>query len=235
MNPTANQDRKNNIYRVNIEELTIVELTSDDFDRAANLLAEAFWDNPLHVYIFPRDHNRLQAIRWMSKANLNLNLNSQKSIKLSFALVEPNQPPGVRQINAMAFWNPPEFSSVSLISMIQEGLLTMPFRFGWGSWQRLFEVLDRIAIVQKQALNDTPAWHLNSMVVTPELRGTGVGTKILGEQLQKVVDPSGFPAILVTQREQNVGFYQRLGFEIAIESTIGSGDYAFTNWCMVRK
>ena len=72
------------------------------------------------------------------------------------------------------------------------------------------------------------------MVVAKELRGTGIGTKVLKYQLESVVDPSSFPTILMTQREANVIFYQRLGFEVADDSTIGSGEYRFTNWCMVR-
>lgn len=73
------------------------------------------------------------------------------------------------------------------------------------------------------------------MLVAPELRGTGVGTKILDEQLKQVVKPSGFPAILVTQREANVRFYQRLGFTVASESTIGKGENTFVNWCLICK
>ena len=216
-------------------ELNTVELTPLDFDRAAELLAAAFFDNPLHIYLFPNPANRLKAIRWMVRSNLNINLNSQKSIGQSFALVEPNQPPGKRQIMAMAFWNPPNSDGVSLLSMVKEGLLTMPLRFGWGSLSRLLEVIEEISAAKKQALNYTPAWYLNNMVVAPELRGKGIGTKILGEQLKQVVEPSGCPAILVTQRKLNVRFYQRLGFTVASESIIGKGDNTFVNWCLIRK
>ncbi|MDJ0569484.1 MAG: GNAT family N-acetyltransferase [Pleurocapsa sp. MO_192.B19] len=216
------------------QELNIVELTPKDFDRAADLLAEAFYDNPLHVYIFPNPANRLKAIRWMLRGNLNNNLNSRKNIiGQSFALVESNSPE-VRKIKAMAFWNPPHGDSVSLFSMVKEGLLTMPIRFGWGSFSRLFEVIEKIGIVKKQALDDTPAWYLNNMVVAPDLRRTGIGSKLLTQQLESVVNPSGFPAILVTQREANVRFYKRLGFNVVAKSTVGSGESAFTNWCMTR-
>lgn len=215
-------------------ESNTVELTPLDFDCAAKLLATAFYDNPLHIYLFPNPTNRSKALYWMLSSNLNINLNSQ-NIGQSFALVEPNYPPGRRQIRAMAFWNPPNSDNISLLSMVKEGLLTMPLRFGWGSLSRLFEVMEEIGAAKKQALNDTPAWYLNNMVVAPELRGTGVGTKILDEQLKQVVEPSGFPAILVTQREANVRFYQRLGFAVASESIIGKGENTFINWCLIRK
>lgn len=214
--------------------LDIVELSPQDFDRAADLLAAAFYDNPLHVYIFSDPSVRFKAIRWLLRGNLNLNLDSKRCIGQSFALVEPNTPPGLRQIKAMAFWNPPQSDSVSFLSMVKGGLLSMPFRFGWESFQRLFEVLNEISDAKKEALDSTPAWYLNNMVVAPELRGKGVGTKILSEQLQQVVDPSGFATVLMTQKETNVRFYQRLGFEVVKQSKIGKGKNAFTNWCMLR-
>jgi hypothetical protein len=51
--------------------------------------------------------------------------------------------------------------------------------------------------------------------------------------LQSRVIPSGFPAILMTQKEMNVKFYQKLGFKIAHKSVIGTGQDAFTNWCLI--
>lgn len=71
------------------------------------------------------------------------------------------------------------------------------------------------------------------MVVTKELRGMGIGTKLLQQQLQSVVIPSNFPAILMTQKETNVKFYQKLGFEVAHKSIIGTEKNTFTNWCLI--
>jgi ribosomal protein S18 acetylase RimI-like enzyme len=216
-------------------KLQTIELTPQDIDCAASFIATAFFDNPAHIYIFPESRNRFKALQWMLGANLKLNLSPQKNIGQSFALIEPNQPPEKRQIKAMGFWNPPNADSVSFLSQVKAGLLTMPFRFGWGSLQNLFEVIKANATAKKQALNGTPAWYLNNMVVASELRGQGVGTKLLAEQLQQVVEPSGFPAILDTQREINVKFYERLGFKVASTSIVGKGRNAFFNWCLIRQ
>ena len=211
--------------------INIVELKPLDFDRAANLLVEAFYDNPAHVYIYmSNESNRLKAISWASRRNLNL----QASVGSSFALVESDKPPGKRQIKQMAFWHPPNSNSIGLMSMVREGLLTMPFRFGWRIFQRVIEVTEEFDAIKDRITNRQPVWYLNNMVVAKELRGTGVGTRVLKRQLESVVDPSGFPAILMTQKAGNVMFYQRLGFEVATESKVGSGEHAFTNWCMMR-
>ncbi|WP_019505456.1 hypothetical protein [Pleurocapsa sp. PCC 7319] len=41
-------------------ELNTVQLTPKDFDRAADLLVEAFYDNPAHVYILADQSTRLK-------------------------------------------------------------------------------------------------------------------------------------------------------------------------------
>jgi len=71
------------------------------------------------------------------------------------------------------------------------------------------------------------------MVVSEELRGTGIGTQLLRHQLQSVIIPSGFSAILMTQKEINLGFYQKLGFKVVNKSIIGTGRNYFTNWCLL--
>jgi len=53
--------------------------------------------------------------------------------------------------------------------------------------------------------------------------------------LARVIDPSGAPASLATQRPENVTFYERLGFRVSSEETIGTGPHAFTNWIMLRE
>ncbi|MGL5940884.1 MAG: GNAT family N-acetyltransferase [Waterburya sp.] len=209
-----------------------LQLTPRDFDRATDLLIEAFYDNPAHVYIFmsSNESKRLKAIHWAFRLNLNL----QASIGDSFALVESDKPPGEREIKQMAFWHSPNSGSINLMSMVKEGLLTMPFLFGWRTFKRVIEVTEEFDAIKDRVTAKNPVWHLNNMVVAKELRGSGIGSKVLKNQLESVVDPSGFPTILMTQREVNVRFYQRLGFEVVDDSTIGSGEHKFTNWCMVR-
>lgn len=214
-------------------QLNTVQLTPKDFDCASILLAKAFYDNPSHVYIFPDQSSRLKALQWGLKTYLHLNLNYPSPVGESFALVEANKQPGIRQVKAMAFWHPPNSASISLLAKITTGWFTLPFRFGWRTWQRLLEVMEAMEYEKQKAIAQNQAWYLNNMVVAKELRGTGIGTKLLNEQLQSVVIPSGFPAILMTQKEENIRFYQRLGFEIASESIIGKGENSFTNWCLI--
>ena len=209
-----------------------IELLPEDFDAAANLLAEAFYNNPSHTYIFPDSSSRLKFLQYGLKANLQLNLNSATSISKSFALVEDNQPAEKRDIKAMGFWNYPQASSPNFIDKARSGWLFMPLMFG-RNYRRLTETIEQMEKIKKQVLHEKQAWYLNNMAVAQELRGKGIGSKLLRQQLESVVVPSKFPAILMTQKETNVRFYQKLGFEIAKRSTIGKGNNRFINWCLV--
>lgn len=215
-------------------ELDTVQLTPKDFDRAADLLADAFYDNPSHAYIFSDRHNRLELLKWGLKANLRLNLASSTAIGHSFALAVSDQSPGMREIRAMGFWYPPQRSPIGLIDKVKSGWAIAPFKFGWQTYQRLLEVMNEMDRIKASVLSSHKSWYLNNMAVAKELRGTGIGTQVLKHQLEFVVEPSGCSAILMTQRAGNVVFYQRLGFQVVTESTVGSGTDAFTNWCMIR-
>lgn len=214
-------------------KLETVELEPPDFDLAAVLLAEAFYNNPSHEYIFVDPSTRLKSLRWGLKANLKLNLSPPMPIGQSFALVESDQPPGMRQIKAMAFWYPPKCSSLGFITKVRSGWLLAPLKVGRATCQRLSEVMTATERIKEEVLAQNKAWYLNNMVVAKELRGTGIGTQILAQQLQSRVIPSGLPAILMTQKEMNVRFYQKLGFKIVHKSTIGTEQNAFINWCLI--
>ena len=107
-------------------------------------------------------------------------------------------------------------------------------RLGCGGVCRLFEVTREISRHLEQALGDRPCWYLNNMVVREHLRGKGIGSQLLREQLPAVarMEPL-YSVALSTQRPENVTFYERLGFRPVLDGIIGSGPAAFRNWIMV--
>ena len=212
--------------------LETVELTPQDFDRAAILLANAFYDNPSHQYIFQNPANREKLLCWGLRANLKLNLASPMAREMSFALVE-NKPPGIRKIKAMGFWHPPEHITVNFLAKLKSGWFAAPFMFGRENYQRLSEVFAAIEKVKQEVLGKKKAWYLNNMAVAQDLRRTGIGSRLLKRELREKIVPSGYPAVLMTQKQTSVEFYRHLGFKVVLEFTIGDRENAFTNWCML--
>ncbi len=199
-------------------------LTPDLLASAAELLAESFFSNPAHIYICPDPRTRLEQLEWILGGNLRL----QSDLRTSFCLVEG------RTVEAMGFWTRSSGPKVGLLRMLRGGLLVAPLRLGWTGVQRLFEVAREVDRHLERALPGRPFWYLNNMVVRKHLRGTGVGRRLLRQQLPIVsaMEPS-FAIALATQRPENVAFYQRLGFEPVWSEMIGSGPRAFRSWIMV--
>ena len=135
----------------------------------------------------------------------------------------------------MGFWQPPGSKPVGTGAMLRHGLALAPFVLGPAATRRLLEVVDAVERGRHGAQAGEPAWYLNNMAVRKECRGSGIGSRLLGSQLRELVDPSGAPAVLSTQRPENVTFYARFGFEVASEDVMGSGPLAFRSWTLLRR
>jgi ribosomal protein S18 acetylase RimI-like enzyme len=73
-------------------------------------------------------------------------------------------------------------------------------------------------------------WHLGPVAVDAHAQGKGVGSLLLG-RFSELMDAAGEVAYLETDREINVRFYRRFGFEIVGEEQLLS----VTNSYMIRR
>jgi len=64
-----------------------------------------------------------------------------------------------------------------------------------------------------------PHLHIGPIGVIPEIQGKGVGTKLMEACLVEA-DSENLPAYLETDRERNVPFYEKLGFNVIGEEAI---------------
>lgn len=200
-------------------------LTPELFGSAAALLADAFFTNPAHVYLCPDPRKRRERLAWLLGANLRV----QPDLRESFCLAEG------AVVDAMGFWTRSNAPQAGALRQLRVGFLALPFRIGWTGVRRAFEVTRAIEHLLARTLGDRPYWYLNNMVVRERLRGSGVGTRLLREQLALVsAKEPGYAIALSTQRPENVTFYARLGFRPALEERVGSGQEAFRNWILVH-
>jgi len=201
------------------------ELTRDLHAQAAVLLAEAFHTNPAHVWICPDEATRAERLRWF----LGRNVEIQARVGKGFCVVDE------RGLGAMGFWHAPGTREPGLGMMLRHGLWLAPLRIGMSSVLRMMDMIEHIEARRREVLAGRDAWYLHNMVVRGDLRGTGVGSALLGAELARVFAEKACVAVLNTQRPENVVFYRRLGFEVAAEDRVGSeGHGGFVNWMMVH-
>jgi ribosomal protein S18 acetylase RimI-like enzyme len=183
--------------------------------RSAELvLARAFRDNPLNVAVIGPDPER----------RLRVNLHGARALlptALAHGLVlaarEQGVPQGVLVATGPFGWPLPAPSLGAVLRRVLGQGLRVARR-----WSLVFEALARVHPAD-------PHWYLATLGVTPEAQGRGLGSALLTRWLGRV-DGDGVPAWLETDREANVGFYRRAGFEVALRTEV----LGAAVWCMSR-
>lgn len=196
------------------------------YQSASKLLADAFYDNPAHEYICPDSSKRISQLNWLLGANLNLQL--QNGVE-SFCVTNNEN------VTAMGYWTNP-YNKIALYKKIRIGLLRAPIILGLNNFIRMMSVSHHI---EESILNldlNKPHWYLNNMVVGENLRGQGIGTKILKQEIKKIKTNQPRAVFsLTTQKNENVEFYKRHGFEVALEENKLNDGCNFPNWIMCRE
>jgi ribosomal protein S18 acetylase RimI-like enzyme len=73
-------------------------------------------------------------------------------------------------------------------------------------------------------------WHLGPVAVDAHLQGMGVGSNLM-RSFCEMMDAAGEDAYLETDKEINVRFYERFGFEVIGEEEV----LGIPNWFMLRR
>jgi GNAT superfamily N-acetyltransferase len=76
---------------------------------------------------------------------------------------------------------------------------------------------------------DTRHWHLGPIAADAPLQGQGIGS-VMMEEFCRRADEAGDAAYLETDKDVNVRFYERFGFETVAEATV----LGQPNWFMSR-
>lgn len=105
--------------------------------------------------------------------------------------------------------------------MVRAGMLGVPFAVGFGpfvTFMRANDIMDKF----HKARMPEPHWYLLVIGVDPELQGRGVGSALVRDGLAQA-DRNGHPCYLETSDPRNVAFYERHGFVVLQEASLGTG------------
>ena len=206
-------------------------LTANRLPEASGLAALAFAQSPCYVEIMPGSvQERVVFLDWMFSKNFLLRLDAD-CCRCTY---------NGQQLVCFFMFTKPGTRHPSLCDMLRVGLVAGLFAYGYSAVNRLldtknwFEKKERDILDARSAQSlGTEMIRLERMTVLPAFQGQGIGSSSLGKAL-KEADDLGLPCILGTQEEQNVRFYQKLGFEVVDESMVPIGN-GYTNWMMVRE
>jgi ribosomal protein S18 acetylase RimI-like enzyme len=187
-------------------------LTAADVPKAAEVIADAFKEDPFWAWLFPGAERSLVVRSWI------------RQLRVSYL------PKGHCYVNeevtGAALWSPPgkwQLSRSQQLRLAPSYLrLLGPRRMRTAA--RAFSVIEG-------GHPDEPHWYLSVLGVTPSRQRSGIGRSLIEPMLERA-DADGVPSSLETFRADNVPYYERFGFEVTKEDDVpGGGPHM---WAMVR-
>jgi GNAT superfamily N-acetyltransferase len=174
-------------------------LEDDEVRRAASVIARAFHDDPLNVYLYPDDRERTRLAPQMFEALVRYDhLFGRVDRLLDFV--------------AVATWQLPGETTETQERLAQAGFDDLPDEV---PLERLGAVFDVITAAIERIAPE-PHWHLRLLAVDPGRQSGGLGANLLQDGLRRA-DASGRPVLLETFAERTVPFYCRNGFEVIVD------------------
>jgi ribosomal protein S18 acetylase RimI-like enzyme len=185
-------------------------LTLADVGPAANVLAQAFIDDPLCAYMLPLRRTRRGALATYFRLMGELSIQTGRA----YGAGQP--------LAGVAYWKTPEQAELS-ISLRSLGkllpLLLTPYPLGL---LRARAVVARLEQLHRQHA-DQPHFYLDNLGVLAEARGRGLASRLIRPFLARA-DAQGAMAYTDTVTPANVGLYEHFGFVCVEASPVAGTD-----------
>jgi GNAT superfamily N-acetyltransferase len=180
-------------------------MVAEDRSRAVVALARAFQDDPVFAFLVPDSISQARAALTFMTAPV---IDAERYHEVWTASVGD-------QVVGAAVWLPPgtypRGPRRETLSVLRE--IRSVHRLGsrLAASLRLYGEIDRV-----HKLMTVPHWYLVLLACDPAWQRQGHGSALLAPVLQRA-DEEGVPAYLETQKEENLPWYRRHGFEVVQE------------------
>jgi GNAT superfamily N-acetyltransferase len=195
-----------------------VPLARSQVRTAVAALVRAFDDSPIMRFLFPEDWVRRRGLRQFFRAVV-LDALPFGEVR---AVVDGDGVP------ATAVWLPPGAHPPSTVRQLRQ-LVTTPL-LGPLKPGSLLRSLRYLREVERFHPHE-PHWYLALLGTDPPRQGQGLGRALLEPVLDRC-DAEGLPAYLETDKERNLAYYARFGFELVDTLTPVPGGPP--TWTMLR-
>ena len=195
--------------------INVRKLRADEFAVAVEVLSRGMQDNPLHIQAFgPVLEARIEGLKRMF--SIVLQRLELKGLLLG-AFIE-GELVGVTGMVRPRNCRP---SKIETLSMLPRMLFSVGVR-------PLGRVGEWMSEWKKHDLREDH-WHLGPVAVDAHLQGTGIGSALMTEYCAQIDQTHGV-GYLETDKEANIRFYEKFGFQIIAQSTV----LDIPNWFMRR-
>jgi len=187
-----------------------------DLPTLIKVLARSFNNDPVYSWIFRQDAKRMWALERVFSFILNQAVNDGEIIT-------------TKSREACAVW----FSSGKgeLDLSVWSVLRLLPEMLRWAKLDRLTRLSKTLNTLAENRPKK-PHYYLEYLAVHPDQQGKGIGSALLKAQLGRI-DSKRIPTFLENSNERNNPLYERHGFRITREVTLGDTEPKL--WFMWRE
>lgn len=198
----------------------VTAIDASGFANAGEVLSRAFHTDPLWVTVIRDSERRPEMLATMFTGLTKTTIASHGMAERTLLM------------EGVALWLPPG-RDIGLWAMVRSGLAMPRFvrSLPKQDRKRMMAVLRQIG-ERRKTLMPEPHWYVSAVGVDPQHQGKGFGSALMRHGVSRA-DRGDTPIYLETEAEENVGFYQHLGFEV-IEELMPEGLDA-PMWLMARR
>jgi GNAT superfamily N-acetyltransferase len=190
-----------------------------DAEAAADVLARAFFGDPLWVFLLPNPSLRAALVRQAFRATAPLFTRSG----MAYGIGEP--------LAGVAVWSAPNPSSPALAALLNVNLLTLlasPLTLAFGRAAPIFAQFERL----ERQYAPQPHYHLNTIGIIRAAQGRGLASKLIRPILARA-DAEGVSVYTETITPSNVPLYQHFGFAICEQYDVPNTNLSL--WSLLRR
>ncbi|MGW0160531.1 GNAT family N-acetyltransferase [Mycobacterium sp. NPDC003323] len=180
----------------------------------SHVLGRAFFDDPVMAWMLPDPQARRAKLHKLFAALTRHHHLARGGVEVATA---------GSGIAAAALWDPPGQWRHTTVEELRAAP-SMLWTFG-AAVRRGMQVSE----LMKRSHPEEPHWYLAVIGSDPQVRGGGLGHALMRSRLDRC-DAEFAPAYLESSNPDNIGYYERFGFEVTGEITVADGPTLYPMW-----
>ncbi|MFX0007270.1 MAG: GNAT family N-acetyltransferase [Candidatus Hermodarchaeota archaeon] len=196
----------------------LILLSKGQIKPASQIVSQAFFDDPLMLYLFPKPKERNGKLRLMMELLIR--------IGMKYGIVNATS----LELEGIAVWFPSSKAKITPLMGLLNGGFSYFFKLGSKTVRKQNRIYNYIYTKHKKLLSSYH-WYLSIIAINPVYQGMGF-SRILLSSMFSQIDKQNISYFLDTNNKENVPIYKRFGFRILEEYQIP--DTNVVNWAMIR-
>lgn len=195
----------------------LYRLQKSDIGRASEVLGRVFHEDPDIMKILPDDDARRKKLKHFFRCFIKFGI-------LYGEVYAPSQ-----KMEGVSVWVHSSTKDMTFWRNLRAGFMGLVFKVD-GMALKIFGRYGKQMDEAMKTVIEGEHWFLFIIGVDPKHQRKGYGKKMI-EPMLKRIDTENLPVMLDTNKQANIGYYERFGFKVVKTYIVLDNDH----WGMVRK